>query len=99
MGWKIYDEAVDMLVRRHRYFPQVFRWRGRRFEIESVDQCWTVTGHGWRRRAHRHYFQVQCAEGTFELFQDLKDGTWHLRRARLLPASRPSVQRVAPAWR
>lgn len=87
MGWKIYDETVDMVERRHRYFPRVFRWRGQRYRVESVERCWTVSRRGWRRRTERHFFHVRCAVGDFELFQDVQAGTWHLRRARL--ASRP----------
>jgi len=84
MGWKIYDEAVEMVDRRHSYFPRVFRWRGQRFDVQAVQRCWTVARSGWRRRVERHFFKVQCVEGDFELYQNLKDGTWHLRRARLV---------------
>jgi hypothetical protein len=99
MGWKIFDEAVEMLARQFQYFPRAFRWRGRRYGVNVVERCWTVSRSGWRQRVERRYFQVQCNEGCFELFQDLGTGTWHLRRARLavVPVSR--VQRVAPAWR
>jgi hypothetical protein len=83
MSWKIYDETVNMNQRRFRYFPRVFRWRGRRYRVESVERCWTVARRGWRRRIERHFFHVRCAEGDFELFQDVRTGIWHLRRARL----------------
>jgi hypothetical protein len=26
----------------------------------------------------RHYFQVRCAEGTFNVYQDLTHNTWHI---------------------
>jgi hypothetical protein len=42
---------------------------------------------------------VQCAEGNLELYQDLRTGTWHLRRARFFPAQAFAVRRVSPAWR
>lgn len=87
MGWRIYDETVDMEQRRFCYFPRLFRWRGRRYRVESVERCWTVARRGWRRRIERHFFHVRCPDGDFELYQDAQAGTWHLRRARLL--SRP----------
>jgi len=82
MGWKIYDETVDIKQKRFRYFPRVFHWRGQHYRVESVQRCWTVVRRGWRRRIERHFFHVRCAEGEFELFQDVQTGTWHLRRAR-----------------
>jgi hypothetical protein len=98
MGWKIYDEAVQIVHQRHRYFPRVFRWRGQRFEVESVVRSWTVLRRG-RRRLERRFFHVRCPSGEFELFQDIKLGTWHLRRAKLGPARVPSVRYVQPVWR
>lgn len=99
MGWKIYDDTVEMVQRRFQYFPDVFCWRGRRHRVQTVQRCWTVLRRGWRRRAGRHYFQVECAEGEFELYQDAQDGTWHLRRARLAPARVPVVRQPAAASR
>ena len=99
MSWKIYDDTVEMVQRRVQYFPDVFRWRGRCHRVQSVRRCWTVARRGWRGRIERHFFQVECAEGEFELFQDVQDGTWHLRRARLAPARAPSVGRPVTASR
>ncbi len=99
MAWKIYDEPIEMVQRRFQYFPRVFRWRGRRFRVEAVQRCWTVVRRGWRRRAERHYFHVRCTEGDFELYQDIKTATWHVRRARLASARVVAVRRTAPAWR
>jgi hypothetical protein len=103
MGWKIYDEAVEMVGRRFGYYPQVFRWRGRFFRVHDVERCWTRSGRGTRhdrrRRAERHFFQVSCDEGTFEVYQDLRANTWHLRRAKLRSGRRPLLRRSAPMWR
>jgi hypothetical protein len=98
MGWKIFDEPVDILSFRFRYLPRAFSWRGQRHDIESVERCWTVSRIGWRRRVERRFFQVRCSAGSFELYQDLRVGTWHLRRARLaaLPAS--AVWQTVRAW-
>jgi hypothetical protein len=98
MSWKVYDEAIEMLERRFQYFPRAFRWRGRRYEVEAVEQCWTVSRRGWKRRVERHFFRVHCAEGLFELFQDLRANTWHLRRAKAELGPLPGARRVAPAW-
>jgi hypothetical protein len=91
MGWKFYDEAVEMQGLRHRFLPQHFRWRGRFYEVDSVERCWT--------RGQRRYYRALCGPGVFELYQDLGAGTWHLRRARLAPARGVAIRRFAPAWR
>jgi len=99
VGWKIYDEMVDMIQRRYRYFPRVFRWRGQRYRVESVERCWTVARRGWKRRIERHFFHVRCAGGEFELFQDVRTGTWHLRRARLASKAVAAMPVVVSASR
>ena len=98
MGWKIYDEPVEMMQRRFKYFPRVFRWRGQRYRVEAVAQRWTRVRRAREGRMERHYWQLQCAQGDFELFQDIRTGTWHLRRARLAQARVPALRSVAPAW-
>jgi hypothetical protein len=99
MGWKIFDEAIEMVERRHRYFPKVFRWRGQRFEVEAVDRAWTTVRGRGKRRIERHLFQVRCRSGVFELYQDIPSNTWLLRRAKLAPAVGAVAQSLAPAWR
>jgi hypothetical protein len=98
MRWRIYDEAIELLEQRFQYLPRVFRWRGRRYSVEVVRKCWTTSRWRWRGRVERRFFQVQCAEGGFELFQDLRSGTWRLRRARFFSARALAVRRVSPAW-
>jgi hypothetical protein len=98
MAWKNYREAIEMVERRFQLFPKTFRWRGRLHRVVAVERCWTVSRAGWRRRVVGHYFRVQCAEGTFEVFQDVKANTWHLRRANWAPARTATVRKVAPAW-
>ena len=99
MAWKYYDEAIDVMQHRWRYSPAVFRWRGRRYHVDAVERSWLVPSQGWRRRHDRRFFQARCGEGIFELYQDLEAGTWHLRRACMLPAPagvrvlRPAQQR------
>lgn len=95
MGWKIYDEAVDMLGLRYRYLPHSFRWRGQRFTVQAVDRIWTVS----RRHVQRRFYQVHCGDGVYELYHDLRDNTWHLRRGRLAPAPVGAARRILPAWR
>jgi hypothetical protein len=102
MSWKIYDEAVEMVQRRFQFFPRVFRWRGQRYEVEAVARCWTVTRRVWRGRIERRFFHVRCAEGDFELYQDIRAGTWHLRRASLgaarVPLARPVAEKGVHAY-
>jgi len=97
MRWRIYDEAVQMIRRRFQFFPEAFCWRGRQFRVQEVQRSWVVTRPGWRQPVERRYYQVQCTSGTFEIYQDLRAGTWHLRRARLHPARIPPALQLAAA--
>lgn len=70
-------ESIEMIARRFGYFPNTFKWRGNKYYVEAVERCRTTA----RRDNHqmeRHYFQVHCAEGTFNLYQDLRLNTWHI---------------------
>lgn len=71
-------EPVDMQEKRFGYFPKAFRWHGKRYDVQSVERCWTVAN-----RAPRLYFRVRCDEGLFDLFQDVRGNTWHLTRSSL----------------
>ena len=73
-------EAIDMQSRRFGYFPRTFMWRGHRYDVYAVERCWTTGTRQWGGRVQRHYFRVRCAEGTFELFQNLTHNTWHVAR-------------------
>ena len=99
MHWKIYDETVDVVDRRFQYLPQVFRWRGQRYDIDVVESTWIVARGGWRRDVRRRFFQVRCGEGVFEIFQDLRTGLWWLRRAKLASLRTLPHQRMVPVWR
>ena len=99
MGWVYFDESVEMIERRYQYLPHLFRWHGRFYDVVAVERSWTVVRRRGRHRLERRYFQVQCGDGTFELYQDLRTGTWHLRRAKAAPARVPVVRRLAFAWR
>lgn len=72
-------QAIRMEARRFGYFPQTFVWRGKRYEVHAVEQCWTISRR-WFWGVERHCFRVRCAEGTFELYQDVKRNTWHIER-------------------
>jgi hypothetical protein len=72
--------SVEMRKRRHGYFPDVFRWRGREYRVEAVERCWTISQRGRGGRVEGHCFRVRCRRDTFDLFQDARAGTWHMRR-------------------
>jgi hypothetical protein len=95
MGWKIYDEAIEMQQRRFGYFPKVFGWRGNRHVVQSVERCWTRSRRRWVGVAARHFFVVDCTEGRFELYQDTATNTWCVRRARLC---RGRLSATWPTW-
>jgi hypothetical protein len=86
---------VEIVQQRHSFFPRVFRWRGRCYEVESVERCRTVVQKGWRGPVERRYFHVRCAGGVFELYQDLRTGVWYLQRARLQGAPVPLVPKIS----
>lgn len=86
MRWNRYDEPVDMEQRRFCYFPHVFRWRGRRIEIDAVERSWLAPRSLWRRTPDRRFFRVYGRDGRFEIYHDLVAGTWHLHRAQVQPA-------------
>lgn len=88
-------EPIEMRERRHGYFPKVFISRGRRYHVDAVERCWTVSRRGRGGRVERHCFRVRCSfgsavgepvepqdrrEGTFEVYQDARHNTWHLRK-------------------
>jgi hypothetical protein len=79
VSWKTYDESIELLARRFAYFPQAFRWRGRRYDVDAVERDWTP-----RLAPARRYFRVQCVAGRVELYHDLVANTWHLHRAHWL---------------
>ena len=71
------EEAVEIREKRFGYFPKVFRWHGKVYNVEAIEGCWTVV-----RRAPRHCFRVRCADGRFDLFQDARDDIWCLSPVR-----------------
>ncbi len=71
-------EPIQLLARRHNYFPRRFLWRGQRYDVHAVEEAWTETG--WGRRKARHFFRVRCAEGKFDLYQDVNLNAWYLAR-------------------
>jgi len=73
-------DVVVMRQRRHGYFPYVFVWRGCEYRVEAVERCWTICRRGRGGKVEGHCFRVRCREGTFELFQDARAGTWSMRR-------------------
>ncbi len=83
------DEPLAMKERKHGYFPQVFTWRGCRYDVSAVERCWTVTQRRLVGTVERYCFRVRARpragdmhteEGTFEIYQDVKHGTWHMQR-------------------
>jgi hypothetical protein len=94
MGWQWYDEAIGMVQRRFGYFPSLFLWRGRAFEVDSIHRCWEVGRRG--RRPARRYFRVEAGGATFDLYRNLEAGTWHLRRALWRPASVSAGRVILP---
>ena len=94
MSWKGYNEAVEVIERRFQFFPQSFRWRGRRYEVDAVERSWTAA-----RPTSRRYFRARCAAGLFDLYQDLTASTWHLQRVRWASEPTRSLWAVVKRWK
>lgn len=73
-------EPIQMRERRHGYFPKLFVWRGKRYQVNAVERCWTVSRRKKGNKVERHCFRVRCPEGTFEVYQDVRYNTWHLQK-------------------
>ena len=73
-------EPVEMRQRRFGYFPHVFAWRGQEYHVEAVEHCWTLSRRADGGRIEGHCFRVRCRQGTFELFQDARAGTWSMQK-------------------
>lgn len=82
------DEVIEMVERRHGYFPQVFAWRGRRHDVDAVDGCWLVSRPGLHGRVERHVFRLRARPHsaapetgtTLEIYQDVRSKIWYVRR-------------------
>jgi hypothetical protein len=73
-------EAIRMQAKRFGYFPRTFVWRGREYNVEAVERCWTTGSRRNGGQMQRHYFQVRCPEGKFDLYQVIAHNTWHIAR-------------------
>jgi hypothetical protein len=65
--------AVEIQEKRFGYFPKVFRWRGKRYDVQAVERCWNATA-----AFPQLCFRVRCHEGSFDLCQNVRDNTWRL---------------------
>lgn len=87
-------EKIHMDKKRFGYFPQQFTWRGRRYDVQHVERCWTVSRKRLGNKVERLCFRVRGAavnrqnertpqvvlDGTFDLYQDLDTNTWRLEK-------------------
>ncbi|MGD2104485.1 MAG: hypothetical protein PVJ55_05140 [Anaerolineae bacterium] len=81
-------KAIDVLERRHGYFPKLFAWRGQWYDVHAVERCWTVSRRGLWGRIERTCFRLRArprsggleGDATFTIYQNLRKGTWHMGR-------------------
>jgi hypothetical protein len=83
------SEPIQLVARTYGYFPASFRWRGRRFEVLTVEKCWSDSGPIVQRT-----FRVRCQAGRFILQQDVGGDRWRVTRWPLT-LWWPHVRRVA----
>ena len=69
---------IVMTRKRFGYFPRTFVWKGREYNVEVVECCWTTGSRCNGGQMQRHYFNVHCHEGRFEMYQNISDQTWHM---------------------
>jgi hypothetical protein len=67
------NHAVEVKEKRFGYFPKVFRWHGKHYDVQAVERCWTKA-----KTAPLLCFRVRCNEGIFDLYQNVRDNTWQL---------------------
>jgi len=73
-------EPIDMTSRDNNYFPKAFLWRGRRYNVDAVEQCWTVARRHWMGRIERHGFRVRTSHATYVLYHDISRNSWYMER-------------------
>jgi len=72
------SEPILLLSRRHNYFPKRFLWRGKEYDVAAIERAWTEIKRGGKVK--RYFFRVKCAEGTFDLYQDILLNAWYVER-------------------
>ena len=76
-------EPVEVQQKRFGYFPKTFRWRGKRYSVQSIERCWAQRRLGFRKHTlftkPYLYFRVRCREGIFDLAQDIHADAWRIR--------------------
>jgi hypothetical protein len=77
---RVNNEPIEIKERRYGFVPQSFLWHGRRYRVHAVERCWSVGKRRWD--GGRLCFLLRCAEGTFEVHQNLATNTWHVTKAR-----------------
>ena len=75
-------ESILITQKRFGFFPEAFLWRGKVYQVISIEECRTVSRHSLFCRVERSYFRARCAEGIFELFQDVLSNTWHVEKVK-----------------
>lgn len=68
-------EMIELLAKSYEYFPASFRWRGTRFDVKAIEECWSA-----RRPTTRRLFRVRCVGGTFVLEHEVASGVWRIRQ-------------------
>ncbi len=85
------DEPVRIERKRYAFLPEVFVWRGRRYDVRCVDRSWTRTWGTGPGRRERRYFRLCCDGGTFEIYHDVLANLWHLSAAAACDGIQASV--------
>ena len=73
-------DPIDMVAKDHGYFPKTFLWRDRRYQVDAIEQCWTIAQRTWMGRVERHGFRVRSGKGVYTLYHDIRNNSWCMER-------------------
>lgn len=76
MGQTRIHEAIEVfaLFRQGRLLPRAFRWQGRTYTIEQIQQSWS----GRNGSIRLHYFAVTVAGNAYKLCFNTQELDWLL---------------------
>jgi hypothetical protein len=77
------SDPVLMERQRYAFLPQVFVWRGQRYDVRQVERCWARARGAGEQRQEQRFFRVRCDRGVFDLRHDLRANVWSMARSRL----------------
>jgi hypothetical protein len=82
---KRYNEQIQVWQDETRH-PVAFVWRGRKYQIKSIDHWWTVQSEWWHvPNSTKHHAVVLARgqavnEGAYEIYLEMPQKKWYLAK-------------------